>query len=71
MIDVILLEGDMSGLGALIALIFAIGFGPPILLGIIGIIQWNKTRKKTAKVLFILATIYLLISLGICGSLMA
>lgn len=57
-------------LDGLIYLIIAIMFGPAILLAIIGFAVL-KRNKKAAKVLFILATIYVLVSLGICGSMMA
>lgn len=59
--------GDLSGLVVLIVLVM---FGPALLFLIIGLVLWSKQNKKAAKVLFILAGVYLLISLGICGSLM-
>lgn len=65
-----LLEGNMDGLGIVIAIILFIGFGIPIVLAIIGGIYYAKQKRNTAKVLFIIATVYLLISLGICGSMM-
>jgi len=65
-----LIEGNMDGLAVLIIVIFFIGFGVPIILAIIGFAYFTKKKKKTAKVLFIIATIYLLISLGVCGSMM-
>ncbi|QCE41214.1 hypothetical protein [Psychroserpens sp. NJDZ02] len=53
-----------------IALFFAaIMFGPAILLAIIGL-AILKSNKKAAKVLFILAVVYVIVSLGICGSMM-
>lgn len=61
----ILLEvGDLTGL---VFVLFAIMLVPPLVLFIIGQ-RIKKTRKKAAKVCFILATIYLIIGLGICGS---
>lgn len=60
--------GDLSGLVFLIVLIM---FGPALLFLVIGLILRSKQKKKAAKVLFILAGVYLLVSLGICGSLMA
>lgn len=66
----LLLEGNMDGLGILIIGILFVAFGIPVILAIIGLIFWLREKKKTAKVLFIIAIIYLLISLGICGSLM-
>ncbi|WP_178991430.1 hypothetical protein [Winogradskyella schleiferi] len=64
----ILLEGNMN-LDGLIILIIAIMFGPAILMTIIGFAVLKK-RKKAAKILFILAAVYVIISLGICGSMM-
>ncbi|WP_396602537.1 hypothetical protein [Algibacter sp. R77976] len=66
---ILLLSPNMN-LDGLIYLIIAIMFGPAILLAIIGFAVL-KRNKKAAKVLFILATIYVLVSLGICGSMMA
>jgi len=60
----ILEPGNLDGL---VVLIIAIMFGPAILLTIIGFIV-KKSNKKAAKVLFILATIYVIVSLGICGA---
>jgi uncharacterized membrane protein YtjA (UPF0391 family) len=65
-----LLEGNLDGLGIVIAVILFIGFGIPIILAILGFIYYAKQKRNTAKVLFIIATVYLLISLGICGSMM-
>lgn len=48
-------------------LVLLIMFLPPIILYIVGFAIQPK-KKKTAKILFIIATVYLLISLGICGS---
>lgn len=61
---------EPGNLDGLIVLIVAIMFGPAILLAIIGLAVLKK-NKKAAKVLFILAALYLIISLGICGALMA
>lgn len=52
----------------LILIIVAVMFGPAILLAIIGAFLLKK-YKKAAKVFFILAVVYVLISLGICGAL--
>ena len=56
--------GDLNGL---IFLMFLVMFGPALLFLIIGIILFKKQKKKAGKVFFILAGVYLLISLGICG----
>ncbi len=60
---------EVGGLGGLVAILVLIMIGPPILLTIIGL-SINKNQPKSAKVLYILASVYLLIGLGICGSLM-
>ena len=52
---------------AILYLVLAIMFGPVILMVISGLVI-RKKNKKAAKVLFILAAIYVIISLGICGS---
>ena len=57
--------GNMDGIIILIVLIMV---GPALLFGIIGGILFNKKNKKAAKVFFILAIVYLVISFGICGS---
>lgn len=58
---------DFDGL---LLMIVAIMFGPAILLAIIGAFLLKK-NKRAAKVLFILAAVYLIISLGVCGALIA
>lgn len=60
---------EVGGLGGLVVILVLIMVGPPILLTIIGLVI-NKNQPKAAKVLYILASVYLLIGLGICGSLM-
>ncbi|WCO01703.1 hypothetical protein [Psychroserpens ponticola] len=64
-----LLSPNMN-LDGLFTMIILIMFGPAILLAIIGTFVFKK-NKKAAKVLFILAVVYLIISLGICGALIA
>jgi hypothetical protein len=61
---------EVGNLDGLVIMLVAIMFGPAILLAIIGAAVFKK-NKKAAKVLFILATVYVIISLGICGALMA
>lgn len=58
--------GNLDGLVYFFALIM---LGPALLLFGIGLLL-RKSNKKAAKVLYILAGIYLLVSLGICGGLM-
>ena len=60
---------EPGNLDGLIILIVAVMFGPAILLAIIGFTVLKK-NKKAAKVLFILAAVYMIVSLGICGALM-
>lgn len=64
----ILEVGNLDGLVVLIALVM---FGPALLFLIIGFVLFAKEKKKAGKVLFILAGVYLLISLGTCGALMS
>ncbi len=61
---------EVGNLDGLVALIVGVMFGPAILLAIIGFAV-RKNNRKAAKVLFILAVVYVIISLGVCGSLMA
>lgn len=63
----ILEVGNLDGLFTLILLIM---FGPALLFLIIGVILSSQQKKKAGKVFLILAGIYLLVSLGICGSMM-
>ncbi len=58
--------GNLNGIFILITIIM---IGPPILLTLIGF-GVKKSNHNAAKVLFILAAVYLLVGLGICGSLM-
>jgi len=60
---------EVGNLDGLVVLIVAIMLGPAILLAIIGFAVLKK-HKKAAKILFILAAVYVIISLGICGALM-
>ena len=62
----ITIEGNYAGVFILVLLIM---FGLPILFAIIGAILYNK-NKKGAKVFFTIAVVYLIISLGICGTMM-
>ena len=62
--------GPNMNFDGLVVILIAIMLFPPILLAIIGFALLKK-HKKAAKVLFILATVYLIISLGICGALIS
>lgn len=59
---------EVGNLGGLVFLIVLIMFGPALLFLIIGFILRRKQNKKASKIFFILAGVYLLISLGVCGS---
>lgn len=61
---------EVGNLDGLVLVIIALMFGPALLLTIIGLAIFKKHRKA-AKILFIIATVYLIISLGICGALIA
>ncbi len=61
---------EVGNLGGLVAMLVLLMIVPPILLLIAGLVARSKSKKKTAKVLFILAGVYLIIGLGICGGLM-
>jgi hypothetical protein len=58
---------EVGNLDAIVVFIVLIMFGPPLLLTIIGF-SVRKNYPTAAKVLFILATVYLIAGLGICGS---
>ncbi len=59
--------GDLTGLAIIILAIMLL---PSLILGIIGAVLYFNEKKKAAKILFIIAVVYALISLGICGSMM-
>ncbi|SIQ02843.1 hypothetical protein [Maribacter ulvicola] len=63
-----ILEGNLDGLATFLIMIM---FGPAILFLIIGAILFNYKKKKAGKVFMILAGVYCLISLGLCGTMMA
>jgi len=63
----ILLDISSDGIVLMIILFLLILLGVPIILSIIGLIL-RKKKPKTAKVLFIISVVYVLIGLSICGS---
>jgi|UniRef100_UPI004049C19B hypothetical protein len=63
----LLIEGGDYAL--IILIVLAIMFGIPIIIALIGYSYRNK-KEKTAKVFYIIAGVYMLISLGFCGSMM-
>ena len=65
----IFLEG--GNYGGIVVIIFMILLGPPVLFGLLGYFYGRKEQKQTSKVFYIIAVVYLVIGLGICGSLVA
>ena len=61
-------EPHGDALGRAILLILFLFFGVPILLFTIGIILFVRKRKKSGKIVLIIAGVYALISGGICLS---
>ena len=61
---------EVGNLDGLFILILAIMFGPALLFIIIGAVLFYYKKKKAGKVFMILAGVYCLISLGICGTMM-
>ncbi|CAL2103602.1 conserved protein of unknown function [Tenacibaculum sp. 190130A14a] len=61
-----MLEIDLSGI---FIFLFLIMLGPSLLFAGIGL-ALKKKKPKSSKVFFILAVVYLIISLGTCGSMM-
>jgi hypothetical protein len=60
---------EVGNLDGLIIIFLLIMFGPAVLLAIVGTILSFNNKKKASKVLFIIAVVYVLISLGVCASL--
>jgi len=58
---------EVGNLDGLFILILIIMFGPALLFLIIGGILFSRQKKKAGKVFMILASVYCLISLGVCG----
>ncbi|MDF4201409.1 hypothetical protein PXD56_00485 [Maribacter sp. SA7] len=63
-----ILEGNLDGLATFL---FLIMFGPAIVFILIGAVLFYHKKKKAGKVFMILAGVYCLISVGICGAMMA
>ena len=59
--------GNLNGLVVVIILIMLI---PSFILALIGAILYFNLKKRAAKILFIIAIVYAIISLGLCGSMM-
>lgn len=64
----LLLEvGDLSGL---FAIIIAIMVGPAVILFIAAVMLRLKDKNKASKICWILGVVYLIISFGVCGTMM-
>lgn len=59
--------GDYS---IIVHILLLILLGPPALLSGIGIILFRKNYRRAGKIFFIIAGIYLIVGLGICGALL-
>ena len=62
--NILLIES--ADIGWYILLLIFLAFGVPILLLILGFAIRAK-NKKASKVIFIIATVYIIIGLGFCG----
>lgn len=60
---------EVGNLGGLVAVLVLIMVGPPIIFTIIGF-SVKKNNPKTAKLMFILGVVYLIVGLGICGGIL-
>lgn len=65
----LILDGPNNNYVGFILLFLVLAFVVPIVMLIIGIAIRSK-NKKTSNILFIIITVYALIGLGFCGSLM-
>jgi hypothetical protein len=61
---------EVGNLNGLVIFMLFVMLGPPIVLTLIGF-GIKKNSPNSAKTLFILAALYLIIGLGICGSLLS
>ncbi len=61
---------ETGNLDGLLILVLLVMFGPALVFVCIGFILRSQKHKKVAKIFFILAGVYLLISLGVCGGFM-
>ncbi|WP_248724532.1 hypothetical protein [Seonamhaeicola sp. ML3] len=60
---------NLDGLGTILAIWAFFAFGVPLILLISGVALRNKNKKKSKNYL-IAAVVYVIIGLGICGSMM-
>ena len=59
---------ESGNFDSLIALVIIIMFGPPIIFAIIGA---NLSDKKKSKMYYIITIAYLIIGLGVCGTMIS
>jgi hypothetical protein len=57
---------EANGLGLFILLMVLIAIGIPVILFIVGLVTLKKNKKR-GKTILIIATVYSIISFGICG----
>ncbi len=62
---------EVGNLDGIIYFILLILLGPPIFLGLIGLLLFRNNNRKAGKIFFILAGVYLVVGLGICGALLS
>lgn len=60
----LLIEGD--GLVWIILLAFFVAIGIPVILFVVGLVNLRKNKER-AKTILIIATVYSIISFGVCG----
>lgn len=66
MVDLVL-NVDLRALVVISFFVLLLLIGIPVILSIFGWLELKKGKKKRAKIFFILAIVYLIISFGICG----
>ena len=69
-VNTIFSEATLVGEGyeIIIYTILLILFGPPMVLALIGWLLFRKKNQKAGKIFFILAGVYLVVGLGVCGA---
>ncbi len=67
MANVFLLMSGNENLGLFVLGFLLVAYSPAIIMAIIGFVKLKK-NPKTAKILFIIAGVYVIVGLGICGA---
>lgn len=57
------------GIGILVLICFLATFAPPVILFVAGLVK-RKSNKQSATVLFVLATLWLIVGGGLCASIL-